>query len=353
MKKLVLLMCAVAVLLLVCASQPGWAEQYRLVKHFGYLDGWGNAMRFPTGIFVQEGKGTKYDCDDRCKYLKKGYEAKCRDSAKKDDTRIFVADWDSHRLEKYDMDGHLLKRYGDICPMKPYDLVIDNKGAIHSSCEYYDRIRKVNSKGYVAHVFFPNYTNYAEIGTDLVASCDDPRGMALCPRGNIVIADYGYRKIFVFDDQKRYITSFSTTVDGDYDALPETEKKDMDPLPRPIDVAVDGQGNCYVCYNKVFGVRKFNAQGQLSSDFPRTLSLPGSEMKLGGLALDRNGSIFVTDMTKCMVHKISPQGSVVASWGRNGQLPGDFYHPMGIAVDSKDRVYVVDHGNHRVQVFAP
>jgi hypothetical protein len=334
------------------AVQPGWSENYKLIKHFGSLDGWGNAMRFPTGIFVDEGEGAIRDRDDGVKYIQRGYEGRCKKIAAVDSTKIFVADWDNHRIEKYDIEGNLLKRYSEYFPIKPYGVVVDKKCNIHTSCEYFDRIQRVNYKGVNQHEDSPQYWYYAEIGKGPVSTCDDPKGMAVDPSGNIIVADYGYRRIFVFSDQRKYLSSFSTVVDGDKDLLPESEKKNMDPMPRPVGVAVDTQGNYFVCFNKVFGVRKYTSAGTLATDFPRDLKISGSDMRLGGVALDRRGNIFVTDNTRNMVHKLTPQGSVETSWGRFGYLPGYFNKPVGIFVDSKDRVYVVDQGNHRVQIFA-
>jgi sugar lactone lactonase YvrE len=355
MKKLAILGLAL-VLLTALALQPAWAEQYKLIKHFGCLDGFGGSMKYPTGIFVQEGTGTDKDCDEGHKFYQTGWAARCKTAAAADPTRIFIADMWNNRVEKYDIEGNLLKRWSEkdpLHPIKPYDMVIDKAGAMHLSCQYYDRIQKRNAKGYKDHVMCVNHWNYAEIGTGPVKTVDDPRGMAIDPQGNIIVADYGYRKIFIFDDHKNYLSSFSTVVDGDRNLLSESDKKNMDPMPRPIDVAVDSQGNIFVCYNKTFGVRKFTSAGQISPDFPKDLKISGSDMKLGGLAVSpMRGDIFVTDMTKNMVHKLSAQGNLETSWGRFGYLPGYFNKPMGIFVDSKDRVYVVDSANSRVQIFA-
>jgi len=354
-KRLVVLGC-ILTLLVACALQPAWAEQYKLIEHFGCLDGWGNGMRFPTGIFVQEGSAITFNCDDGVKYIGFGYGPRCREVAKKDSTKIFVADMWNNRVEKYDIEGNLLKRWDEKSPekaLKPYDVVVDQKGSLHMSCQYYDRIQRRNVKGFKEHVNFPNHWNYAGIGGEpAIKTFDDPRGMTVDSKGNIYIADYGYRKISVFDANRNYITSFSTKLDGDYNLLPESEKKNMDPMPRPIDVAVDGQGNVDVGYNKVFGVRKFTSQGQLAGDFPKDLRITGSEMKLGGIAVDTHGNIFVTDTATSMVYKLNGEGQLTTSWGRFGYLPGYFNKPMGIFVDSKDRVYVVDHGNSRVQIFS-
>jgi streptogramin lyase len=348
MKKLAILGLALVVLSAL-ALQPAWAEQYKLIKHFGCLDAFGGSMKYPTGIFVQEGKGTATDCDDGVKFYVNGYAEKCKKAAALDSTRIYVADMWNNRIEKFDMDGNVLKRWTEkdpLHPIKPYDLVVDKNGSMHISCQYYDRIQRCNSKGYNAHVMNPNHWNYAEIGKAPVKTVDDPRGMAIDARGNIIIADYGYRRIFIFDDQKNFLSSFSTVVDGD--------KLDVYSMPRPIDVAVDSQGAIYVCYDNTFGVRKFTSSGQISPDFPKDLKISGSDMKLGGIAVcPAHGDIFVTDVTKNMVHKLDSKGNLVTSWGRFGYLPGYFNKPMGIAVDSKDRVYVVDTANSRVQIFAP
>lgn len=353
MKKFLILSLA-AMILIAFAFTPSYAEQYRLIKHFGCLDGWANAMKYPTGIFVMEARYPELPCEDGVKFYQDGYTAKCKQVT--DNTRIYVADMWNNRIEKYDIEGNLLKRWDEKSPehaMKPYDVVIDQHYAMHFSGQYYDRLQRHNAKGWAQHVVNPVHFNYAEIGTDPTKSLDDPRGMALDPHGNIVVADYGYRRIFVFDDQKNYIKSFSTVLDGDYASLPEKEKKDMDPMPRPIDVAVDAQGNFFICYNKVFGVRKFDPNGQICSDFPKQLSISGSEMVLGGIALDSRGDVFVTDLTGNKVHKLNPQGNLETTWGRFGYLPGYFNKPMGIFVDSKERVYVVDQANSRVQIFAP
>jgi hypothetical protein len=120
-------------------------------------------------------------------------------------------------------------------------------------------------------------------------------------------------------------------------------------LPRPEGVAVDGQGNLYVCSEKQ--VLRIAPEGK------RTMVAQGMEVPWN-LTLDGQANLYVCDLGSQQVKKFSPDGKLLLTIGKpggswNGQVTDDgFSMPMAVAVAPSGEILIADRGHWRVQVFA-
>jgi DNA-binding beta-propeller fold protein YncE len=67
-----------------------------------------------------------------------------------------------------------------------------------------------------------------------------------------------------------------------------------------------------------------------------------------GLAVDRQGNLYVCDAYNHRIQKITPNGDATAIGGR-GAEPGKFLNPQDIFIDDQSTMYILEQGNNRIQ----
>jgi sugar lactone lactonase YvrE len=135
-------------------------------------------------------------------------------------------------------------------------------------------------------------------------------------------------------------------------------------------IAVDANDNVYVTdststYDEGSAVRKIAPDGTVTT-------IAGNVMHKGaddgngpnatfnyptGIAIDKNGNIYVCDTQNQLIRKISPGGSVNTIAGTLGirgandgaALTASFNNPQGIAVDRNGTLFVADTDNHTIR----
>ena len=120
----------------------------------------------------------------------------------------------------------------------------------------------------------------------------------------------------------------------------------------PYGLAVDREGNVYVCSVHNEHMQKFSQSGGAVSE---VWSYAGNFAGPRGIAVDSEGSIYLADTGNDRIQKFSQSGGTVShvwSYGTWGSADGEFNDPRGIAVDSEGSIYVVDSGNGRIQKFS-
>lgn len=136
-------------------------------------------------------------------------------------------------------------------------------------------------------------------------------------------------------------------------------------LDSPTDIAIDSNGNLYICDTGNSRVRKVTPGGTIatfagngnvvySGDGVQaaTTAVPSP----GGIAVDSQGNVYISSALR--VRKVTPTGiiSTIAGTGARG-FSGDggpataatFRGPIGLAVDQFGSVYVTDNSNGRVR----
>ncbi|HVO61803.1 MAG TPA: 6-bladed beta-propeller, partial [Terriglobales bacterium] len=81
------------------------------------------------------------------------------------------------------------------------------------------------------------------------------------------------------------------------------------------------------------------------------LTTPGDFAKPTGLAVDEDGNLYVCDTLNNRIEVFDADGTFIRAFGKHGDGPGYFARPKGIAIDSDGHIWVADGMQDRVQVF--
>ena len=199
-------------------------------------------------------------------------------------------------------------------------------------------------------------------GAGAVAQFHHPEGVAVDAEGNILVADWG-------NDRVRKITPDGTVStlagSGSYGFADGAGAAAQFNEPRGI--AVDGKGNILVADYHNHRVRKITPDGTVSTlagsgrkGFADGAGAAAQFNGPRGVAVDGDGRIIITDSDNHRVRQITPDGTVstLAGSGRKGFADGagaaaQFNCPFGVAVDGDGRILVADFRNDRVRRINP
>jgi sugar lactone lactonase YvrE len=173
-----------------------------------------------------------------------------------------------------------------------------------------------------------------------------PVGVAIGPDRRVYVVDFGNKRVSIFTNEGRYLSSFNTVEDG---------KK----LSNPVHLVIKGN-EVWVTDRRLRSISVFDLEGKFLRTFePKNETLTWTPLALG---FDNKGQLRVTDVGDTKKHQViffSEDGSRTAMFGktaqvtRSGESPGEFLFPNGVAVDKDNNVYISDGNNRRIQVFAP
>jgi len=173
-----------------------------------------------------------------------------------------------------------------------------------------------------------------------------PRGIAVDRAGRVFVADRGYCRIQVFDQDGRFLYMWGTKGSAPGQFL------------SPWNLALDAAGQVYVTDAFNHRVQVFTAGGVFLRTWGTQGAAPGQFTQPGGIAVDGDGNVFVSDRND-RVQMFTSEGGFVRAWGSRGRGDGQFTPlptpghtgPGGIAVSKDGIVYVADSWNARVQLF--
>jgi len=120
---------------------------------------------------------------------------------------------------------------------------------------------------------------------------------------------------------------------------------------KPTGVAVDQDGNLYVCDTLNNRIEIFDADGKFVSTFGKAGDGPGYFARPKGVAIDSDGHIWVADGQQDRVQVFNQQTQLLITFGGHGLLPGQFQGLVGIATDKNNRVFTSEMYPGRVQQF--
>ena len=161
----------------------------------------------------------------------------------------------------------------------------------------------------------------------------DPWGIVLNSKQQLVVAEWGRKKVTVFDKDGKKVQTI-------------THKK----FSGPTGVAVDKDDNIYVSDNGNSSLLKFSKEGKLMKVVGRNGTQPG-EFNDVNLIEVVNDKLYVCDRGNYRVQILNTELECVDSFGRYGDGNGQFNRPNGVAKDRVGNLYVSDSYNKRVQVF--
>jgi DNA-binding beta-propeller fold protein YncE len=120
---------------------------------------------------------------------------------------------------------------------------------------------------------------------------------------------------------------------------------------KPTGVAVDQEGNLYVCDTLNDRIEIFAADGKFISTFGKAGDGPGFFARPKGVAIDGDNHIWVADGQQDRVQVFNQEAQLLISFGGHGLLPGQFQGLVGVAVDKMNRVFTSEIFPGRVQQF--
>jgi DNA-binding beta-propeller fold protein YncE len=157
---------------------------------------------------------------------------------------------------------------------------------------------------------------------------DAPTGIAVDPKGNILVADTGNGRIEKFSPNGTFIAS-------------------MKQFEAPSGIAIDRSGNIYVAeIGSKHRIQKLGPDGTFIAEWAPGLYGPRK------IAIGADDSVYVVDSGRNRIVKFSPDGQVLTTWGSEGSGDGQFRGLSSVAVDAaNNKVYVADPINSRIEVF--
>ena len=181
-----------------------------------------------------------------------------------------------------------------------------------------------------------------KLGTPIktISGLDQPWGVAVNKRGNIIVAECGGHCVSIFSPAGEKIKSFGShgSKNGQFDS--------------PRGVAVDADDNILVVDYGNLRIQKFTSYG----NFIKAVGKRGNmhlEFKspLGIGIHPHTKKVYVADSGNHRIQILKPDLTFSSSFGSKGNDNGLFQYPYDVTFDSTGNVYVADSWNHRIQVF--
>lgn len=164
-----------------------------------------------------------------------------------------------------------------------------------------------------------------------------PTSLAVDDDGNIYVCDPEKNRIVIYDKNGYPVRVYK----GDFGNW------------RPCSIAYCGRKKrFYVVDAANHNIKFFNK----SMELIKTIGTRGEEKGQfnfpSHVTVDRDGNLYVTDSMNFRVQVFSPDGRFIAKIGDIGKGEGYFEIPKGVAVDSYGHLYIVDALKDAVQVFS-
>jgi DNA-binding beta-propeller fold protein YncE len=265
--------------------------------------------------------------------------------------KVYVADYNNHRIQVFSAAGNFLDKWGvygsgdshftaDPQFYSPAGVEVDACGDVFVADHQNHRIQKFQSDG----TFITMWGSFG--GGD--GQFNYPVGIALDGKGRVYIADRNNQRIVRFSPATQDVTYLSKNKWGS----PGTAD-DQFSYPRGIAVHPTN-GEVYVADTYNHRIQVFNANGAFKRKFGGFGSNDGQFNYPQGVALDpTNNEVYVADTNNHRIQVFNANGVHQRDWGGNGTANGQFNYPQGVAFDPNSReVYVADTNNHRIQKFS-
>jgi len=246
----------------------------------------------------------------------------------------------------------------------PIGVAVDSRGNVYiADCDN-DRIRKVDTSGFINTVAGSSSEGFGGDGGPATAAVlNHPWSVAIDNSGNFYIADCLNNRVRKVDTNgiiSTFAGAYYSGMGGD--GGPATDAA----MSNPYGVAADSSGNIYISDGGNWRIRKVNTAGIINTvagGTSATYSGDGGPATAAGLmvfgvATDIYGNFFITDRSSFRVRKVNPAGiiSTIAGDGMT-HYSGDggvattaeIYSPTGIALDNSGNVIFADMYNNLIR----
>ena len=259
---------------------------------------------------------------------------------------VYVVDVFNHRVQKFDSTGKFLNKWGsqgsgDGQFSSLRGVAVDASGNILVVDSGNRRVQKFDSSGN----FLAKWETFGEGDAEFI----DPSGITVDASGNVYVTEGGTlggvnARVLKFDSSGNFLRSTGNRIDDGMFISPNA-------------IAVSASDNTvYIADNE--RVQKFDRFG----NFISKLKGEGYGDIFGypsGIDVDSSGNVYVADWGFYRVLKYNASGNLVTQWGSEGDGDGQFKRPLDVAVDAFGNVYVTEgrwesgyeSDNYRVQKF--
>lgn len=168
-----------------------------------------------------------------------------------------------------------------------------------------------------------------------------PSGLSIDRDGNLLVSDSHYHCLRVYTPEGKELR----VIGGKAGMAPGE-------LAYISDAVQDEEGSYYIaefCENQ--RISKFDKDGRFIKCWGANGTEPGQFGRIRALALGPDGYLYVADATNHRIQVFTRDGDLVRCWGQEGAEPGQLSYPYDLAFGPKGQFYVVEYGNHRVQKF--
>ncbi|MEP7362434.1 MAG: IPT/TIG domain-containing protein [Acidobacteriota bacterium] len=241
-------------------------------------------------------------------------------------------------------------------------IALDTAGNIYIADILNHRIRKVDTNGIINTVAGSGQV----LGT---GSLFNPHGVAVDSAGNLYIADTSNSRI-----KKVTPAGVTTTIAGTGtqaftgDGGPAASAA----INQPRGIMVDAAGNVYFSDMGNFRVRKIDTSGMITTVAGSgTLGFagdggPATSARLNtplGLALDGQGNLYICDSGNDRIRKVDPSGTITTAVGNGAPVEGfadgklatatRLFAPKDVAIGPDGNLYFSDYGFNRIRKVTP
>jgi hypothetical protein len=241
-------------------------------------------------------------------------------------------------------------------------IVFDRKGNIIVGDYFNERIRKIDTAGYVSTIAGNGLSGWTE-GKDTTVKLDGMLGLAVDSKNNIYIADNEYNVIRIIDTTG-YVSRYAG--DGSNGVCNGPRKQACFAVVQ--DISSDSHDNLYVAEHQANDIRKINTAGIVSTyaglgtsgfiDGQKDTARLGEPTAIG---TDFYGNVYVGEIDNRAIRKITTKGFVKTLAGagtkgyKNGKGKQAMFgsNPRGLACDKYNNVYVADVDNNCIRIISP
>ena len=312
------------------------------------------------------------------------------------DGRLFVVDWNNHRIRARQPDGtlHIVAGAGELGPDSddpttdrlnhPTQVTFDGAGNLVIAAWHNSRIKTVDlNTGEILDVCGTGRRGFmGDGGPAAMATLDLPVAVVFDPAGNMVIADQANDRLRKVDSATQVISTIAgvgpctdpAACPALGDGGPATEA--FISLPqgqsaRPAGrIDIDAAGNIYIADSLNARVRKIDTAGTITTIAGNgTVGAggdggPATDASLSGLAdvqVAPNGDVYIADTANGCVRVVRAADGIIATVAGVCGVPGfagdggpateaKLNKPGGIALDGDGNLYIADTHNQRVRV---
>lgn len=233
----------------------------------------------------------------------------------------------------------------------PSGTAFDSEGNLYIVSSGGNAVRKVDKNGIITTVAGNGKMGYSgDNGLAINATFCRPEGIAIDKDGNLYISDYGNNVVRKIEKSSGIISTVAGNKNLNYPAPIGDEGPATSALIRaPRGLAIDSQGNMFICDSYNNAVRKVDTKGIITTfvgnEFVGTPS---------GIAIDPLGNIYIADRGLNEVLRIDTKGAVSTFAGNRNldyssaigdggpAIKARLVGPTGVTLDKEGNVFICE-----------